>query len=77
MWSRAARQPSRFAAVASASRATGGASRGKHQARSYLEEYQRSLQKPHEFWAEAAEEVEWFKRYDRVLDEYVSENVCI
>ena len=36
---------------------------------SYLETYRRSLEKPEEFWAEAAEAIEWETRWDRVLDE--------
>lgn len=35
---------------------------------SYLETYRRSLEKPEEFWAEAAEAIDWEKRWDRVLD---------
>ena len=35
----------------------------------YAETYHRSLQKPEEFWAEAAEAIEWEKRWDRVLDD--------
>src|SRR5207302_1436506 len=34
---------------------------------SYAETYRRSLQKPEEFWAEAAEAIEWERRWDRVL----------
>jgi len=36
---------------------------------SYLETYRRSLEKPEEFWAEAADAIEWETRWDRVLDE--------
>src|SRR5207302_6468449 len=36
---------------------------------SYAETYRRSLQKPEEFWAEAAEAIEWERRWDRVLDD--------
>ena len=35
----------------------------------YVETYHRSLQQPEEFWAEAAEAVDWEKRWDRVLDD--------
>src|SRR5437868_4732053 len=36
---------------------------------SYAETYRRSLQKPEEFWAEAAEAIEWERRWERVLDD--------
>ena len=29
----------------------------------------RSLQDPAEFWAEAAEDIHWYRRWDRVLDD--------
>src|SRR5437660_511267 len=35
----------------------------------YAETYRRSLQKPEEFWAEAAEAIDWERRWDRVLDD--------
>ena len=35
----------------------------------YAEIYQRSLQRPEEFWAEAAEAIDWERRWDRVLDD--------
>jgi hypothetical protein len=35
----------------------------------YAETYRRSLEKPDEFWAEAAEAIEWERRWDRVLDD--------
>src|SRR5207237_10729810 len=35
----------------------------------YAETYRRSLEKPEEFWAEAAEAIEWERRWDRVLDD--------
>ncbi len=35
----------------------------------YERMYARSIENPEEFWAEAAEELEWFKRWERVLDE--------
>ncbi|MBV9587227.1 MAG: propionyl-CoA synthetase [Alphaproteobacteria bacterium] len=35
----------------------------------YAEVYRRSLEKPEEFWGEAAEAIEWEKRWDRVLDD--------
>jgi len=34
----------------------------------YHEEYQRSLQNPSDYWAEAAENLVWFKKWDKVLD---------
>ncbi|GAB9477987.1 Acyl-coa synthetase short-chain family member, partial [Globisporangium polare] len=73
MWKRAALQARTRAVVAprnaSAHGGGGGQIRRKHhQAKSYMEQYQRSLQSPQEFWAEAADEIEWFKPYDRVLD---------
>jgi len=30
--------------------------------------YRRSVDKPEEFWGEAAEDIAWFKRWDKVLD---------
>jgi propionyl-CoA synthetase len=36
---------------------------------SYAETYRRSLEKPEEFWAEAAEAVDWERRWDKVLDD--------
>jgi len=35
----------------------------------YAETYRRSLEKPEEFWAEAAAAIDWEKRWDRVLDD--------
>src|ERR1700751_13823 len=35
----------------------------------YLETYHRSLERPEEFWAEAAEAIDWERRWDRVLDD--------
>src|SRR5713226_6075715 len=34
----------------------------------YAETYRRSLAEPEEFWAEAAEAIDWERRWDRVLD---------
>ncbi len=34
----------------------------------YVETYRRSLERPEEFWAEAAEAIDWERRWDRVLD---------
>ncbi len=34
----------------------------------YQEEYDRSLSDPEGFWADAASGIDWFKRWDRVLD---------
>ena len=36
---------------------------------SYAETYRRSLERPEEFWAEAAEAIDWERRWDRVLDD--------
>jgi propionyl-CoA synthetase len=36
---------------------------------SYQEIYERSLREPEGFWAEAAEDVHWYKKWDKVLDE--------
>ena len=35
----------------------------------YEQFYQQSLNDPERFWAEAAEDVHWFKKWDQVLDE--------
>ncbi|MBV8091121.1 MAG: AMP-binding protein [Alphaproteobacteria bacterium] len=35
----------------------------------YAETYRRSLEQPEEFWAEAAEAIEWERRWDRVFDD--------
>jgi propionyl-CoA synthetase len=35
----------------------------------YIERYGRSIERPEEFWAEAAEAVDWERRWDLVLDE--------
>ena len=34
----------------------------------YAETYRRALERPEEFWAEAAEGIDWERRWDRVLD---------
>src|SRR5262249_30099790 len=34
----------------------------------YDQAYRRSIDHPEEFWAEAAEDVHWFKKWERVLD---------
>ncbi|MFT4901413.1 MAG: acetyl-CoA synthetase [Lentimonas sp.] len=34
----------------------------------YQEMYKKSIESPQEFWAEAAEELHWFKKWDSVLD---------
>jgi len=34
----------------------------------YAETYRRSIGRPEEFWAEAAEAIDWEHRWDRVLD---------
>jgi propionyl-CoA synthetase len=35
----------------------------------YEQVYQRSIEQPTEFWAEAAEDVYWYKKWDKVLDD--------
>src|SRR6266478_969969 len=35
----------------------------------YAETYRRALKEPEAFWAEAAEAIDWEKRWDRVLDD--------
>jgi propionyl-CoA synthetase len=35
----------------------------------YAETYRRALERPEAFWAEAAEAIDWEKRWDRVLDD--------
>jgi propionyl-CoA synthetase len=35
----------------------------------YIETYCRSLERPEEFWAEAAEAIDWERRWDRVLED--------
>jgi propionyl-CoA synthetase len=35
----------------------------------YAETYRRSLERPEEFWTEAAEAIDWERRWDRVLDD--------
>ena len=34
----------------------------------YLQVHEESLSRPEEFWAEQAEQVVWFKKWDKVLD---------
>jgi hypothetical protein len=34
----------------------------------YDEAYERSIRQPEKFWADAAEDVHWFRKWDRVLD---------
>jgi len=36
----------------------------------YDEVYRRSIEDPDAFWAEAAEDVQWVKKWDKVLDDY-------
>src|SRR5579862_7816754 len=36
---------------------------------SYTDTYRRSLAEPEAFWAEAAEAIDWEKRWDQVLDD--------
>ncbi len=38
-------------------------------ARIFLDVYRRSLERPEDFWAEAAEDIDWFEKWDRVLDD--------
>jgi len=35
----------------------------------YDEVFRRSIQNPEEFWAEAAEAIDWYKKWDKVLDD--------
>ena len=35
----------------------------------YRQIYERSLEQPEAFWAEAAEAIDWDRRWDRVLDD--------
>ena len=35
---------------------------------SYNDTFERSLKNPEQFWAEAAEEIVWHKKWDKVLD---------
>jgi propionyl-CoA synthetase len=41
----------------------------EHEMGSYADTYHRSLDRPEEFWAEAAEAIDWERRWDRVLDD--------
>ncbi|MFP5307642.1 MAG: acetyl-coenzyme A synthetase N-terminal domain-containing protein, partial [Gammaproteobacteria bacterium] len=36
---------------------------------SYQDEYRRSLQDPEAFWAGQAEQLHWYRRWERVLDD--------
>jgi propionyl-CoA synthetase len=36
---------------------------------SYEQKYQQSIEDPATFWAEAAEDVHWYKKWDKVLDD--------
>jgi propionyl-CoA synthetase len=36
---------------------------------SYEDTYRRSLADPEGFWAEAAEQIHWYRRWDKVLDD--------
>jgi len=36
----------------------------------YQEVFQKSIQDPNRFWAEAAEAISWYKKWDRVLDDF-------
>ncbi|HQN25502.1 MAG TPA: acetyl-coenzyme A synthetase N-terminal domain-containing protein, partial [Syntrophales bacterium] len=35
----------------------------------YAEVYEQSIHQPELFWGQAAEEIQWTKRWDRVLDD--------
>lgn len=35
----------------------------------YAKVYDQSIHQPERFWGEAAEEVQWIRKWDRVLDE--------
>ncbi len=43
---------------------------------SYAATYRRSIERPEEFWAEAAEAIDWERRWDRVLDASRSPFYC-
>jgi hypothetical protein len=49
------------------STSTAASTGGKPMTR-YAETYRRSLEQPEEFWAEAAEAIDWERRWDQVLD---------
>jgi propionyl-CoA synthetase len=38
-------------------------------AENYADIHQRSLDKPQEFWAEAAQEIYWHKKWEKTLDD--------
>src|SRR6516225_8494294 len=44
------------------------ASTGVRPMTGYAETYRRSLERPEEFWAEAAGAIDWERRWDQVLD---------
>src|SRR5215469_2603767 len=48
---------------------TGTAKKAEEAMPGYAETYRRSLERPSAFWAEAAEAIEWEKRWDKVLDD--------
>ncbi|MCB1607324.1 MAG: hypothetical protein KDI71_10150, partial [Xanthomonadales bacterium] len=40
-----------------------------HQSNAYRQVWQRSIDDPEGFWADAAEAISWDRRWDRVLDD--------
>jgi len=39
----------------------------EHSNATYKDVYNRSIQNPQEFWGEAASDIVWFKKYDKVM----------
>src|SRR5580658_6716421 len=50
-------------------KAENSANSGRHAMPGIAEIYRRSLDRPEDFWAEAAGAIEWEQRWDRVLDD--------
>jgi propionyl-CoA synthetase len=46
----------------------GSGLRGRKPMTGYAGTYRRSIEQPEDFWAEAAEAIDWDRRWDRVLD---------
>ena len=42
----------------------------------YLQEYQRSIKNPEEFWAEHGKRIDWIKPYTRIKDVSYAEKIC-
>jgi Acetyl-coenzyme A synthetase N-terminus len=58
----------RAQSLAAKDRRFAGAMHGEGQMTGYTQTHRRSLERPEEFWAEAAEAIDWERRWDRVLD---------